>query len=430
MKRFIPLALVTLFICCGLSAQPARSYVNVIIAPSHADWTYTIGETADFDIYVLQNSIRLTDLTVEYEYGPEKLDPVKKGKLDLKKGNATLKVPGMKTAGFQTVKASVIVDGITYSNYTTIGYEPAKIEPTIKLPNDFKAFWDKEKAKASEVPLKPKMTLVPERCTDEVNVYWVEYQNEAIGSFMHGVLCMPKKPGNYPAVLRVPGAGVRGYNGDVNMASKGVITLEIGIHGIPVNLPAQTYWNLGSGALNNYMSFNLDNRDTYYYKRVYLGCSRAIDFLYTLESFDKSRLAVTGGSQGGALSIVTAGLDERVKFLAPQYPALCDLTGYLHGRAGGWPHMFRDANESNIQKKVEVAQYYDVVNFARFVKVPGFYCWGYNDTVCPPTSMYAAYNVTPGEKELMLLLETGHWLYPEEWNATEQWLLKKLEVNN
>ena len=67
----------------------------------------------------------------------------------------------MKTAGFQTIKASVEIDGITYSNYTTIGYEPDKIQPTIKLPQDFKQFWDNEKAKASESPLKPKMTLIP-----------------------------------------------------------------------------------------------------------------------------------------------------------------------------------------------------------------------------------------------------------------------------
>lgn len=428
MKKFI-LSLVSSFlICSGLCAQPARSYVNVIVSPSHSDWTYKIGEAADFEVYVLQNSNRLQDITVNYEYGPEKLEPVKKGILTLKKGSSLLKVPGLKTAGFQTVKASVVIDGKTYSNYTTVGYEPEKIEPTIKLPDDFKQFWDSEKAKAAKVPLKPRMTLMPEKCTDNVDVYLIEYQNHAIGSMMHGVLCMPKKSGKYPAVLRVPGAGVRGYNGDINLASKGIITLEIGIHGIPVNLPVQTYSNLGSGALNNYMSFNLDNRDTYYYKRVYLGCSRAIDFLYTLEQFDETRLAVTGGSQGGALSIITAGLDDRVKFLAPQYPALCDLTGYLHGRAGGWPHMFRDSNESNIQKKVEVAGYYDVVNFARFVTVPGFYCWGYNDTVCPPTSMYAAYNVIPGDKELMLLLETGHWLYPEEWEATQEWLLDRLGV--
>jgi cephalosporin-C deacetylase-like acetyl esterase len=428
-KNCLLLLAVVLSAAAGnLFAQPARSYVNVVIAPSHADWTYKVGEAADFELYVTRNSIRLTGVSLAYEYGPERMEPVRTGTLDLPKGTATLKVPGLKTAGFQTLKATVTIDGNTYSNYTTIGYEPEKIVPTIQLPDDFRTFWDNAKAQAAKVPLNPRMTLAPDRCTDKVNVYYIEYQNDAPGSFMHGVLCIPRKPGQYPVVLRVPGAGIRPYGGDVALAAKGVITLEIGIHGIPVNMPAQVYSNLGAGALSNYMAIKLDDRDNYYYKRVYLGCSRAIDFIYTLEQADRQRIAVTGGSQGGALSIVTAGLDGRIKYLAPQYPALCDLTGYLHGRAGGWPHMFRNPDESNLKQKTEVARYYDVVNFARFVNVPGFYCWGYNDPVCPPTSMYAAYNVIPGEKELMLTLETGHWLYPEEGAATEKWLLKKLAI--
>jgi cephalosporin-C deacetylase-like acetyl esterase len=426
--NFILLLIVTLFVNGELDAQPARSYINIVIAPSHENWTYEIGETAGFEICVTRNSVRFDDLTLDYEYGPEKMDPVKKGSLKLKNGTASLKVPGLKTAGFQTVKISTTIEGKAYSNYTTVGYEPEKIQPTVQLPDDFEMFWNNAKYEASRIPLKARMTLAPERCTDNVDVYFIEYQNDATGSFMHGALCVPKAPGTYPAILRVPGAGVRPYYGDVDLASKGVVSLEIGIHGIPVDLPQRLYDNLRTGALNNYMANKLDDRNNYYYKRVYLGCVRAVDFLLTLDKVDKQRIAVTGGSQGGALSIVTAGLDDRIKYLAPQYPALCDITGYLHNRAGGWPHMFRNPLEADIQKKVEVIQYYDVVNFARFVKMPGYYCWGYNDPTCPPTSMYSAYNVIPGEKELVLYQETGHWLYNEEYQGVQDWLLKKLGV--
>ena len=174
------------------------------------------------------------------------------------------------------------------------------------------------------------------------------------------------------------------------MAENGIIYFEIGIHGIPVTLDPLVYADLGKTALDGYPFFNLDNRDRYYYKRVYLGCVRAVDFIFSLPEFDGSNLAVTGGSQGGALSIVTAGLDSRVKYLAALYPALCDLTGYLHGRAGGWPHMFAEYNKPFHAKadKIETSQYYDVVNFARLVKIPGYYTWGYNDVTCPPTSMF------------------------------------------
>ena len=109
----------------------------------------------------------------------------------------------------------------------------------------------------------------------------------------------------------------------------------------------------------------------------------------TLDCFDGENIGVTGGSQGGALSIVTAGLDPRINYLAAFYPALCDLTGYLHGRAGGWPHVF-SYKVTNKSEKIETSKYFDVVNFARFVKAKGWYSWGYNDNVCPPTSTYAA----------------------------------------
>ena len=254
----------------------------------------------------------------------------------------------------------------------------------------------------------------------------------SLNSRLYGILCVPKKEGKYPALLTVPGAGVRPYGGDIAMAEKGMITFEIGIHGVPVNMEPGVYLNLGAGALSGYQNFNLDDRDRFYYKRVYLGCVRANDFICSLPQFDGRNLAVTGGSQGGALTIITAALDSRVKYLAAFYPALCDLTGYLHGRAGGWPHYFAKNNLdfNNKKDKIETCGYYDVVNFARQVMVPGIYSWGYNDDVCPPTSTYAAYNVITAPKSLYLAQETGHWTFPEQHDKVDEWLLEKLGIKN
>jgi cephalosporin-C deacetylase-like acetyl esterase len=155
---------------------------------------------------------------------------------------------------------------------------------------------------------------------------------------------------------------------------------------------------------------------------------RAVDFIFSLPEFDGDNIVVMGGSQGGALSIVTAALDSRIKGLVAFYPALCDVTGYLHGRAGGWPHFFNNENLqfNNIPRKIETSKYYDVVNFARHLKIPGFYSWGYNDTTCPPTSTYAAYNVITAPKTLFLAEETGHWTYPEQWEHATDFALKLL----
>ena len=62
----------------------------------------------------------------------------------------------------------------------------------------------------------------------------------------------------------------------------GIITLEIGIHGIPVNLDPQVYNDLAAGALAGYNTVKMNDRNTHYYKRVYLGCVRAVDFIFSL----------------------------------------------------------------------------------------------------------------------------------------------------
>jgi cephalosporin-C deacetylase-like acetyl esterase len=333
--------------------------------------------------------------------------------------------------GFLRCVAIAEVDNKEYRNLSTAGFDPLQIIPSIENPTDFDDFWNNALVDLAKVPMDTKMTLIPERCTEKVNVYQVNLQNYKVGTRLYGILCVPKKEGKYPALLQVPGAGVRAYAGDIANAEKGIITFQIGIHGIPVTMDPSVYLDLGSGILNGYFNHNLDDRDRFFYKRVYVGCVRANDFLTSLPQFDGVNLAVTGGSQGGALSIVTAALDKRVKNLGAFYPALSDVTGYLIGRAGGWPHYFDKGNMAynNTKEKLKTLGYYDVVNFAKRVTVPGFYSWGYNDETCPPTSMYAAYNSITATKELFLALETGHWTYPEQNEKMTNWLLGKLKSN-
>jgi cephalosporin-C deacetylase-like acetyl esterase len=405
------------------TAQPARELVQIVVSPDKADWTYKTGEQPEITVTVYQKNVPVSGISLNYEYGPELMKPDKSGTEILKKGVLEMKLPAVQKPGFYRFTASVEVDGKKYSAYATCGFSPEEIKPSTTLPSDFKEFWTKALDDLKKVPVAPVLTLIPERCTDQVDVYHVRLDN--IQGKIYGILCKPKKPGKYPAILTVPGAGVRPYEGDINNAAKGYITFQIGIHGVPVNLPPSFYGELFAGPIREYWTINMDDRNNYYFKRVYLGCVRAVDFITGLDEFDGQNLAVQGGSQGGALSIITASLDNRVKYLAAFYPALSDLTGYLEGRAGGWPHMFR--NEfTNKKEKIEVSKYYDVVNFARFVEVPGWYSWGYNDNVCPPTSMHAAYNVINAPKELHLFQETQHWTFPEQREQKDNWLVEKL----
>jgi len=335
--------------------------------------------------------------------------------------------------GFLRCIVTVEQNGKTYRGLATAAFRPEALQPTQQDPADFDQFWAAGKAALARIPVDAKVTPLPEYGNAAADCYHVNLQNIGTGtvaSRLYGVLCEPKAPGKYPALLAVPGAGVRPYRGLAAMAARGVITFQIGIHGIPVTMDQSVYDSLGAGALASYNTFGLDSRDRYYFRRVYLGCVRANDFLTSHPKWNGTQLAVTGGSQGGALSIVTTALDPRVKGLAAYYPALADVTGYLQNRAGGWPHMFR-ATEGPLAHrsadKIETTRYYDVVNFARRVKVPGLYSWGFNDETCPPTSMYSAYNVIPAPKKLLLALETGHNNIPEQVAEVDAWLLAFLK---
>lgn len=393
---------------------------NIVITPDKENWLYTTQEEAVFKIEVFNDGKLMKNAVINYELGPEYFPTDKKENVTLPDGQLTLRSK-MDIPGFLRCRVTININGRSIYSLATVGYEPEKIEPTSIDPADFDDFWENAIAEARKTPLDPKLTLLENLSTPTKNVYEVSFQNDRADSRIYGILSIPKGGKKYPALLSVPGAGIRPYSG-YNQGDE-VITLQIGIHGIPVTLEQEVYNNLNRGALRDYQSINKNDRDAHYYKRVYVGCVRAVDYIFTLPEFDGSTIGVTGGSQGGALSIITAALDNRIKFLAAFYPALCDPNGYLNGRAGGWPHYFRSASPK--PNEVETLSYYDVVNFAKRLDVPGWYSWGFNDTTCPPTSMYAAYNTITAPKELDIYKETGHRTIPVQTKANEKWLADK-----
>ena len=432
------LVLASLVICSALASPVAQirqpfSRIAVTVTPDRPDWTYQPGEPVTFRVAVVRDGHPVAGATVNYGVGPEMLPPASQATATV--GATPLMVNGgtMNEPGFLRLVATAAVDGRTYRGVGTAGFAPERISPTQVNPPDFDAFWEGERQRLAALPIDAKWTPLPDYGTADVECSQINLQNVGVtagASRVYGVLCMPRAAGKYPAVLSVPGAGVRPYRGLTQLASRGLITFQIGIHGIPVIQPQEVYDGLGSGGLNGYQTFGLDARERYYYRRVYVGALRANDFLTSLPQWDGRNLGVTGGSQGGALAIVTAALDRRVTRLVSYFPALSDLTGYLHQRAGGWPHMFRATQGPGMHRvdtKIATTQYYDVVNFARRVAVPGFYSWGFNDETCPPTSMYAVYNVITAPKRLVLAYDTGHRTTQEQVDEGNDWLAAELK---
>ena len=431
MKHFMKTLLLLLATVCVLPvAAQIRGYnIQVNVVPDHLDWTYKVGETATFRISVTKSATPLAGAVIDYEAGPEMYQDVKKTAVVLKDGTLTVKGK-MSKPGFYRVDVKTTIGGKEYKGACAAAFSPEQLKPTTVNPADFDQFWQNAISEARHTDLNPTKRLLPERCTKDVNVYEVSFQNVRWGSRTYGILCEPVKPGKYPALLRVPGAGVRPYGGDIYTASKGAVTLEIGIHGIPVTMQQSVYDDLGQGALNGYWEFGMDNRDKSYYKHVVLGCIRALDYIEQYTPWNGKELGVTGSSQGGFLSLATAGLDRRITFYAPVHAALCDHTASLKGVACGWPHYFYWNKGKGMEKQIETSRYYDGVNFARRITnaQTGWFSFGYNDDVVPPTTAWATYNIVKGPKSITPYQQTAHFWYQEQWDEWENWLLTQMNI--
>ncbi|MBS7319687.1 MAG: acetylxylan esterase [Prevotella sp.] len=417
-------------VCVLPVAAQIRGYnIQVNVVPDHQDWTYKVGETATFRISVTKSATPLAGAVIDYEAGPEMYQDVKKTAVVLKDGTLTVKGK-MSKPGFYRVDVKTTIGGKEYKGACAAAFSPEQLKPTTVNPADFDQFWQNAISEARHTDLNPTKRLLPERCTKDVNVYEVSFQNVRWGSRTYGILCEPVKPGKYPALLRVPGAGVRPYGGDIYTASKGAVTLEIGIHGIPVTMQQSVYDDLGQGALNGYWEFGMDNRDKSYYKHVVLGCIRALDYIEQYTPWNGKELGVTGSSQGGFLSLATAGLDRRITFYAPVHAALCDHTASLKGVACGWPHYFYWNKGKGMEKQIETSRYYDGVNFARRITnaQTGWFSFGYNDDVVPPTTAWATYNIVKGPKSITPYQQTAHFWYQEQWDEWENWLLTQMNI--
>ena len=421
-----------------LSAQIRGNNIVVTVEPDHQDWHYQTGEKAQFVVEVRKSGTLLDGVIIDYATGPEMYQTVRKSTV-LKDG--TMKLYGTMTEpGFFRVDVTAHVDGKDYRGACAAAFAPERLQPSTVMPQDFEQFWQEAIAEARKVDLDPTKRLLPERCTKDVDVYEVSFNNSKRGSRTYGILCVPiDKPGaegaKYPALLRVPGAGVRPYGGDIYTASQGAVTLEIGIHGIPVTMEQKVYTDLNEGALSGYWEWGMDDRDKSYYKHVIIGCIRALDYIEQYTPWNGRECGVTGSSQGGFLSLATAGLDKRITYYAPVHAALCDHTNSLRGVACGWPHYFYQMKNEELKTKnaqIETSRYYDGVNFARLItdKQQGWFSFGYCDDVVPPTTAWSTYNTVTGPKEISPYQMTWHFWYQEQWDEWEAWLLKQMGIEN
>lgn len=427
------LCVVLLSLTAFAENYPYRSDVLWVTVPNHADWLYKTGEEATVEVQFYKYGIPQNGVTVNYELGGDMMSSEIKGTIVLKNGKAVIPMGTMSEPGFRDCRMTATVDGKTYKHHIKVGFSPEKIRPYTQIPADFGDFWNKNKAELAKVPLIYTKELVKEYCTDQMDCYLVRLQVNERGQAIYGYLFYPKhaKEASCPVVLCPPGAGIKTIKEPLRhkyYAEHGCIRFEIEIHGLNPKMPTEDFKDISNafnGKENGYLNNGLDNRDNYYMKRVYMACIRSIDLLVSLPEWDGRNVVVKGGSQGGALALVAAGLDPRVTACIANHPALSDMAGYMAGRAGGYPHFFRVAG-MDTPDKLNTMAYYDVVNFACSIKVPTRMTWGYNDDVCPPTTSYAVYNVLQCPKEALITPINEHWTSEDTEYGHLTWMLNHL----
>ena len=412
---------------------PYRSDVLWVTVPDHADWLYKTGEKATVEVQFYKYGIPQDGLTVSYELGGDMMPSDAQGTVTLKNGKALIPVGTMREPGFRDCRLTAKLDGKTYSHHVKVGFSPEKLQPYTKLPSDFNEFWDKTKAEAAQFPLTYTKEHVEKYSTDKIDCYLIRLQLNRQNQCIYGYLFYPKAEGKYPVVLCPPGAGIKTIKGPMRhkyYAEEGCVRFEIEIHGLHPELDDETFSEISrafSSRENGYLVNGLDSRENYYMKRVYLACVRSIDLLTSLPEWDGKNVIVQGGSQGGALALVTAGLDKRVTACVANHPALSDMAGYKAGRAGGYPHLFSKTVDMDTPQKIQTLAYYDVMNFAKQITVPVYMTWGYNDNTCPPTTSYIVYNVLNCPKEALITPINEHWTSEDTEYGHLVWIKKHLK---
>lgn len=408
---------------------PYRSDQLWITVPDHADWLYKTGEKAKVDVGFYLYGIP-QDVEISYEIGPDMMPSYQKGKAKLKNGRTTIDMGTMKKPGFLDLRLSATVSNKKFEHHVKVGFSPEQLKPYTKNPQDFDDFWKHNLEEARKVPLSVTCEKVDKYTTDEFDCFLLKIKTDKRHS-VYGYLTKPKKEGKYPVVLCPPGAGIKTIKEPMRntyYAKNGFIRLEIEIHGLHPELSTETFKEISTAFAdaNEYLNNGLDNRDNYYMKHVYVACVRCIDYLTTLPEWDGKNVIVQGGSQGGALSIVTAGLDSRITACVANHPALSDMAGYLDHRAGGYPH-FNRTNHMLTPEKVNTMQYYDVVNFARRLSCPTYLTWGFNDNVCPPTTSYIVWNLITAPKESLITPINEHWTSDNTNYGQMEWIKRHLK---
>jgi cephalosporin-C deacetylase len=160
------------------------------------------------------------------------------------------------------------------------------------------------------------------------------------------------------------------------------------------------------------MTRGIASPETYYYRRLYVDAVRAVETAAELPGVDAERIGVGGGSQGGALALAAAALaPDRVRLCHADVPFLCDIERAMDITPDA-PYTELVAYLAVHPELDEAARHtlshVDNALLATRIRARTLVSVGLRDTICPPSTVFAAFNAISAPKEIVVLPYSGH----------------------
>jgi len=288
--------------------------------------------------------------------------------------------------------------------------------PTREEPADFDSFWKSTLDEARAFPLNATFEKV------EYGLVAQETFDVTFGGFggqpIKGWLILPSgRKGKLPCVVEFIG-----YGGGRNFATDWLLWASMGYAHFVMDTRGQgsswskgdtpdLYSEGGNPSMPGNMTQGILDPKHYFYRRVFTDAVRAIEAARSHAEVDSSHIAVTGGSQGGGISIAAAGLVPDMVAAMPDVPFLCHyrratelVDTYPYKEIAEYCHTQRD----KVDTVFKTLSYFDGINFSTRVKAKALFSTALMDQVCPPSTVYAAYNHWAGQKDIKVYPYNGH----------------------
>lgn len=281
-------------------------------------------------------------------------------------------------------------------------------------PEDFDSFWRSTLAVAGSRPVDLRRRPVEAGYTQLVTED-VDFRGFG-GHRIRGWFVAPRHAqGPLPVVVSYLGyGGGRGLVGSWSqLPSAGIAQLVMDTRGQgsgyrPGDTPDPGVSGPHSGGV---MTLGIEDPATYYYRRVFTDAVRAVEAVRSHPLVDGTRVAIQGGSQGGGIALAVAGLVEDLLGVVADVPFLCAYrraTTLVDTRPYAEISTYLRVHRHAVERTFRTLSYFDGVTMASRANAPALFSVGLMDDVCPPSTVYAAYNHYAGPKRIVVYPYNGH----------------------